>query len=304
MPNLRIKHIPPMFTNVINETFPSPLSLPNSQIRRLPQRLSYPIQIPDVPQADCAAQFTNQLEVASSLNLCSLHKSDVIQSLTPVNSPIKYFFIFIFWQSGAWTLHESDASLTTGPDSAHFTNQTFPFLLAPRPPTRQRFFQHWASALFTDQILFITKRTVPYSQIRLTASSSPIDHCPIRRSDWHRLYHQSTVALFGDQIFSSFHQRSTTALFTDQTDSFILPAFRCRTHRSVSRFYHQSTGALFTNHPDNVCTTNRPLPFSEISFHPQYNTMLLCIISEVLCTRFVELVKRDVLTRFKTRCAH
>lgn len=202
MPNLRIKHIPPMFTNVTNETFPSPLSLPNSQIRRLPQRLSYPIQIPDVPQADCAAQFTNQLEVASSLNLCSLHKSDVIQSLAPVNSQIKYFFIYFltvrrlhtsrigriphYW-TGLCPFHKSDISLSFGSQTTNET--TFLSTLSQCLIHRSDPFHHQANgALFTDQTdsVFITNRPLPYSEIRLTSSLSPIDRCPIRRSDFFK----------------------------------------------------------------------------------------------------------------------
>lgn len=197
MPNLRIKHIPPMFTNVTNETFPSPLSLPNSQIRRLPQRLSYPIQIPDVPQADCAAQFTNQLEVASSLNLCSLHKSDVIQSESGscqftnqayfFDNPAPAHFTNRTHPSLLDRTHKSDISLSFGSQTTNET--TFLSTLSQCLIHRSDPFHHQANgALFTDQTdsVFITNRPLPYSEIRLTSSLSPIDRCPIRRSDFFK----------------------------------------------------------------------------------------------------------------------
>ena len=164
MPILRIKHIPTMLTNVTNETFPSPLSLPNSQIRRLPQRLSYPIQIPDVPHADCAAQFTNQLEVVPSLNLCSLHKSDVIQS-----------------ESGSCQF-TNQAYFLDNPVPAHFTNRTLPSRLDRTLPISQirHFPFFWLPDHQGDNVSFNTE-PVPYSQIR--SFSSPSDRCPIHRSD-------------------------------------------------------------------------------------------------------------------------
>ena len=196
MPNLRIKRVPTMFTNMTNETFPSPLSLPNSQIRRLPQRLSCSIQTPDVPHADCAAQFTNQLEVASSLNLCSLHKSNVIQS----ESGSGQFTNQAYFLDHSAPAHFTNRTLPSRLDRTlpisqirHFpffcsqtTKETFPSTLSQYPIHRSDPFHHQATgALSTDQtgIVFTTNRPLLCWEIRLASSSSPIDRCPIRTSD-------------------------------------------------------------------------------------------------------------------------
>ena len=148
-----------------NQTATSALVLFNSNTRRPARRLRSPIHKSTGSCFIVESLLTSQIKRYSvRVWLRSIHKSSIF------SRPF-----------GACTLHESDASLTTGPDPAHFTNQTFPFLLLP---------DHQRDVSFNTE-------PVPYSQIR--PFSSPSDWCPIHRSDWHRLHHQSTIALLGDQ---------------------------------------------------------------------------------------------------------